>query len=411
MDDRLKRALGITAFVLSTFGIGTALYFTFFRAEPAPVAVLPPEEAVGTGSVGSLPASGGAGERPIGVPGTGTGGGLPPASPVANGSTTQTTVLTAGAVTQTSLSGDGKAVNYYDAADGRFYKVDGNGNVVRLSDTTFPRVLAATWADNTDKAVLEFPDGSNIVYDFVNETQVTLPAHWEDFDFSPTGGQILAKSLAVDPANRWLVTVNADGSNARAFQALGENEGKVQVAWSPNDQIVAFSDTGGSQGAADRRMIIPLGKNQENLKGLIVEGYGFLPNWSPTGERLLYSAAGDYSDTKPLLWVVDGAANTIGQNRRSLGLNTWADKCTFSGTTTAYCAVPRDLPENAGLQRSLFRNRPDTLYQVDIATGRTSLVAVPEKETTMEGLRVSTDGTELFYTNASTGQLERLKLK
>lgn len=410
MDDRLKRALGITAFALSTIGIGTALYFTFFRAADVPLATETPIDVPPVGSTGSLPGPGGAaGDRP--VAGGTTAGGLPPAATVANGGVTQTTTLTSSAVTQTALSGDGKSVNFYDDADGRFYKVDAEGNVNRLSDRSFPEVQAATWSDTSDKAVLEFPDGSNVVYDFENETQVTLPSHWEDFDFAPTGNQIVAKSLAVDPGNRWLVTVNADGSNARAFQALGDNESKVQVAWSPNDQVVAFSDTGGSQGAADRRMIIPLGKNQENLKGLIVEGYGFLPSWSPDGSRLLYSAAGDYSDTKPLLWAVDGNANTIGQNRRSLGLNTWADKCTFASGTTIYCAVPRELPENAGLQRSLYRNVPDTIYQADLATGRTSLVAIPATDTVMERLQVSADGKELFYTNASTGQLERVALK
>lgn len=410
MDDRMKRALGITAFALSTVGIGTALYFTFFRAAPVPPVVQEPATDETGGAAGSLIPSGGAGVRPVTGGAAGTAG-LPPAAAVANGGRTQTIALTAGSVTQSARSGDGNGMNYYDAADGRFYKVDAEGNVVRLSDQTFPQVQTATWSGSTDKAVLEFPDGSNVVYDFENETQVTLPTHWEDFDFAPTGNQIIAKSLAVDPANRWLVTVNADGSNARAFQALGTNEGKVQVAWSPNDQVVAFSDTGGSQGTADRHMIIPLGKNQENLKGLVVEGYGFLPNWSPDGGRLLYSVSGDYADMKPLLWAVDGSANTIGQNRRSLGLNTWADKCTFATPTTLYCAVPRDLPENAGLQRSVYRNQPDTVYQADLATGRTSLVAIPATDTTMERLQVSADGKELFYTNTSTGQLERLKLK
>jgi len=133
------------------------------------------------------------------------------------------------------------------------------------------------WNSDANKAVMEFPDGSNIVYDFDNETQVTLPNHWEEFDFSPVRDEIAAKSIALDPNNRYLVSTSADGSNVKNLQALGENEKKVQVNWSPNDQVVAFADTAGSiSGDLDRKMIVPVGKNGENFKGLIVERMGFM---------------------------------------------------------------------------------------------------------------------------------------
>ncbi len=409
MNERTKRLLAVAGFAVSVIGIGAALYVTFFRGappvEPGPtVPVLPPPDGTG----GLIP-GGPAGERPPGVvpevPGV-----LPP-SPVAQGGLTQTTPLTTGPVAQTTLAGDGRSVNYYDPADGRFYTIDADGNVRRLSDRAFPQVQTVEWNRTAEKAVLEFPDGSNIVYDFATQTQTSLPAHWEDFGFSPVRDELVTKSMALDPNNRWMVTVNADGSNARAFQALGNNADKVQVAWSPNDQVVAFSDTGGAQGAADRRMIIPVGKNQENFKGLIVEGYSFLPLWSTDGSKLVYSAAGSYSELRPLLWAVDGTPSTMGENRRSLGLNTWADKCTFGAANALYCAVPRDLPGNAGLMRSMFRSYPDLLYKVDLTTGRTFLLATPATDTTMENLKVSADESELFYTNAATGQLERIRLR
>ncbi len=403
----MRKILAISLFVLSVFGIGAALYFAFFRSSPTQS--LPPAgETIVPIQGGTFPVGGSAGERPVTNEGEGA---LPPASTVAQGGITQTTELTTSAVSNIALANNGSSMNYYDPTDGHFYTIDASGAVHKLSDRTFPDVKTAKWNHAGEKAVLEFPDGSNIVYDFQNQTQVTLPAHWEDFAFSPVKDELIAKSMALDPNNRWLVTSNADGSNVRAFQALGENANKVQIAWSPNDQVIAFADTVPSQGSLDRKLIIPIGKNQENFKGLTVEGLGFLPHWSPDGSTLLYSAFGDFSDAKPLLWLVNATPGTMGQNRRSIGLNTWADKCAFADAASLYCAVPTSLPSNAGLQRTLFRHTPDNLYKIDLATGRSSLVAIPTNNAAMEHLTVSKDGANLFFINEGTGKLERLRLK
>lgn len=408
MSERLKRILVVAGFVLSVFAIAGALYYFFFRPAPPPPSVMEPD---GT-ETGGLPGAGTGGPPVTVPPGAGGAPSLPPAASVAGGGLTVTTPLTTGDVTDVTLAADGTSANFYNPNDGKFYTVNADGDLTLLSDEEFPDVETVEWNGDGDKAVLEFPDGSNIVYDFATEQQVTLPQHWEDFTFSPTTDEIEAKALGVDPNNRWLVTVNADGSNVKAFQALGENADKVTVAWSPNDQVVAFSDTASElSGGLDRKLILPLGTNDENYRGLTVEGLGFLPVWAPDGKRLLYSVSGDYSSNKPLLWIVDATPATMGENRRSLSLNTWADKCTFADATTAYCAVPRSLPANAGIQRPLFVAYPDSVYKIDVATGRVSLIAIPEEDVTMENLRVSEDGATLYFISRDEGNLQSIRLK
>ena len=202
-----------------------------------------------------------------------------------------------------------------------------------------------------------------------------------------------------------------DGSRVETIQELGENESKVEVNWSPNNQVVAFANTAEySSRGLDRNVIYPVGKNQENFKGLVVEGLGFDSLWSPNGKQLLYSVTGSYSDQKPLLWVVDATSSTMGDNRSSLGLNTWVDKCTWATSSIVYCAVPIDLPANAGLGRAVYVDEPDAVYKVNLDTGRASLVAIPAEETSMENLSVSDDESLLYFTNTS-GQLELLRLK
>ncbi|OGL95795.1 hypothetical protein A2348_00180 [Candidatus Uhrbacteria bacterium RIFOXYB12_FULL_58_10] len=405
MSERLKRILIIVGFIASVFGIAAGLYYAFFKPPSPEPTVLPGEEGSETG----LPSSGIAGERPATETTTGE---LPPASAIAAGGRTVTTAITQSDVANVELSGNGSSVNFYNPNDGKFYTVDANGNIVLLSSESFPGAENVEWNKDANKAVIEFPDGTNIVYDFNLERQVTLPSHWEDFFFSPVSDELEAKSNAVDPNNRWLVTANADGSNVDAFQALGENGDKVTVSWSPNDQIIAFSDTASSlSGGLDRKMILPIGLNGENYRGLTVEGLGFLPNWAPDGKRLLYSVAGDYSSNKPLLWAVDATPATMGENRHSLGLNTWADKCTFTSASVAYCAVPRNLPDNAGLQRALFANYPDSVYKVDILLSKVTLVAVPEEDVSMSSLQIGDDGATLYFVSGNDGTLQMMRLK
>lgn len=408
MNEGLKRALLIFGFVAVTVGIGTGLYFAFFRRVVEAPEALPP---AGEAPVGGLPSAGVGGPTaaapfvPVAPPKLGQ------AASVAGGGVTQNVALTSSPVRAATATAGGGA-NYYDPADGRFYALDRDGNRVALSPQQFPNVSDVAWNAGADKAVVEFPDGSNVVFDFATQTQVTLPAHWEDFSFSPVKDEIVAKSIGLDPNNRYLVVSNADGSNVKSVQPLGFNASKVDIAPSPNDQVLAFADTaGGLAGGLDRKMVFPIGRNQENFKGLVIEGNDFIPEWSPDGSRLLYSAVGDFSDNKPTLWIVDATAATMGDNRRAIGLDTWADKCAFQSGTTLYCAVPVTLPENAGLQRALSDATPDRLYRVDLVSGAVSLTAVPETDARMTDLSVSGDGSAVFFTNAFTGRLESIRLK
>jgi len=414
MNERTKRLLLIAGFIASVFAIGFALYFMFFRSTPTTQETTPQTEGE-LPSVGTLPSAGEG--APSTTEGTQEGAGaLPQASAIAAGGLTQTTSLTSSEVSAATLSSDGKNMNFYNKSDGRFYSISKSGEIVKLSDKTFPEIENVSWNRNAEKAVLEFPDGSNVVYDFEKETQVTLPKHWQDFSFSPTSDQLEAKSIGLDPNNRWLVVANDSGSNIVPVQELGENGDKVEVSWSPNDQVIGFADTSSvlgesTPGGIDRKIIYPIGKNKENFKGLVLEGNGFIPSWSPDGRKLLYSVYGEYSSNKPLLWITDATSSSMGENRKNLSLNTWADKCSWFSGTEIYCAVPQNLPDNAGFQPSLYETLPDSVYKINVTTGQTTLVAIPETDKTMKQVSVSKDGTSLYFTNAITGQLELIKLK
>src|SRR3989338_2582899 len=164
MSEKLKRVLIIIGFALVAGAIAAALYVVFFRA---PASVIPPSgtpfetpEGVSEG----LPSAGPG--APVSAPPEETVTALPPAAPVADGGVTKTQAITTGRVVAPTLSSDGASMAYYDRTDGRFYMVNAQGEVERLSDKIFPKAETVVWNTAGEKAVIEFPDGSNVVYDF-----------------------------------------------------------------------------------------------------------------------------------------------------------------------------------------------------------------------------------------------------
>lgn len=369
MSGTWKRILLIVGLAVLAGLIGFGLY-KFFFAAPVPTTTLPVGGA--TTTAGQLP---GAGQRQPGEQGaTTTAGQLPGAGAVAEApgagyyQPQPVNKLTSDFTTFTSLNSVNGGLRYYNAADGKFYRVLADGTVSKLSDQVFYNASNVTWAKNQDKAVIEYPDSSKIMYNFSTQKQYTLPKHWEDFSFSADGAQIAAKSVGLSPENRWLVTAKDDGTGTKLIESLGENQDKVIVDWSPSQQTAAFSKTGQAMGT-DRQEIYLVGLNHENFKSLVVEGLGFEPQWSPTGKKLLYSVYSSRSNYNPELWITGAYGDDIGSGRRMLKVNTWADKCAFANDDTIYCAVPRDLPQGAGMSPAVASDAFYDMYKIDLKTG------------------------------------------
>lgn len=299
-------------------------------------------------------------------------------------------------------------VRYYNETDGKFYKALPDGTTTALSERTFYNVQDTTWANRSDKAVIEYPDGSKILYNFSTDKQVSLPKHWEEFNFSPTDDKIAAKSLGLSEENRWLVTMNDDGTGTQLINALGGNADKVITSWSPNNHSVAFSLTGEALGAY-REEVLFLGLHGENFKSFVAEGMDFRPKWSDTGNKLLYSVYSDRTDYKPEIWVVNANGSTIGSGRQSLEINTWAEKCSFATDDSLYCAIPRGLPTGAGISPEVANDTFDDIYRIDLKTGFKTAITTGGNYT-VEDLQYDEATGRLIFTDTNKNGIYEINL-
>lgn len=419
---KYKKLFLVFGFIAITILLGWLLYKAFFTNN----LLIGPEVVNISTTTGGLPSSSEGGGQIV----TSTGNGLFPGSENATtsgtynpinsqqpntstpsdtalGGLTKVETLTQSPGLGSTLSATG-GVQYYNKDDGYFYKLDKDGNAVKMSDRVFHDVSAITWAPSKNKAILEYPDGSKILYNFDTKKQVTYPKYWEDFSFSPQSDQVIAKSIGLDPDNRFLTVASDDGSRVTNLEEIGLNADKVQASWSPNNQIVA---TYTKSLDFDRQEVFFVGLNGENFKSTVVEGRGLNYTWSTTGDRLLYSVYNTNSEMKPKLWIVDAQGDTINTNRHSLEVNTWADKCTFASNTEIYCAVPTTLEAGAGLVREIADNASDELYKIDLTTGTKTLIAVPDGSFNVSNLMVSGSQDQLVFSDKNTGLLYKVKLK
>lgn len=304
------------------------------------------------------------------------------------------------------LSAENNGINYYNEKDNQFYHLTSDGQATLLSDDKFYSVQDVTWSPQQNQAVIEYPDSSKIIYNFDTQEQVSLPKHWSDFAWSPTGDQLAFKSLGLDPENRWLAVVNSDGTGSKTIEKIGENADKVIVSWSPNNQVIAMMAEGLDY---DRKTVYFVGLYNENFKSIVVEGRGFVPNWSPQGDKLIYSVYSSNTGYRPTLWQVNAQGDNIGTNRLPLDLNTWADKCVFASDEELYCAVPRVLEEGSGLFPALANSSSDDLYYVNLTTGQKT-----ELDNSgfynMTNLMISSDQKTLYFIDKKTQKLRSLAL-
>ncbi len=405
-----KRIAIIAIFIIVTILLGLALYFVFFAKKPAVQPTVPGGQVTPSGTTFPSSEAGvatGEGELAPGV--------LPTSQTTPGSSFVQGQVTTAeketkivdSSILDPVINSQGNA-QFYNKNDGKFYQVLSDGTVRALSDKVFYNVEKVTWSPNDNESIIEYPDGSNIYYNFQTQKQVTLPKYWEDFSFSKEGNKIASKSIGYSEENRWLITSNPDGGEIQYIEPLGTNGDKVTVDWSPTRKIVALSETGDPLGA-DRQEVLLIGLNGENYKSLTVEGRGMESQWSPTGQQLLYSVYNSANEYKPQLWIVNADGDNIDTNRRALSINTWANKCAFSGDRYVYCGVPNELPVGAGFEPNIADNIQDTIYRIDLQTGNKIPIETDEAHV-IDQIFVSADGTKINFTDKNQTGLFSLDL-
>lgn len=407
----LKRIALIVAFVLVVIILAVAVWWVFFRVPTTPVQNGNVNANVNAG--GPLPnINVGVLNRNVNQPiaqGTGV---LPEPADIANGGPTRASTLTDNFLANPAQSG--QTIMFYDSENDQFFRFNPKTGEAEVAVTQrFPDVQKVTWSPDASKAVLEFPDDAKILYDFNASKQYTLPKEAQDFSFSKDNSRIAYEYIGLGPDQQFLVAGNADGTATRVVTKLADNADRVQVAWSPSDDVVGLYRKGLN---ATQQEVIFIGQNQENFKSLPVDGQGFRGFWTPDGEKLLYTVHSERTNWNPEMHLVYGRGDRIGQGDTTIGLQTFVNKCSFTASGSyAFCAVPDTLDRGSGLYPEFAADKNDSIYSINLTSGSVAKIATPindkSERFSISSLFIESDESALYATDTQTGKLFKIRLR
>lgn len=383
----LRRILLSLALLAAAAAIGYGLYWVFFRNS-----VPDPDQPPGGSGGGQFPTStaGGGATAP-------TGTGRFPVEP-ADGLGPFVGDGAIGGIVGAVPSGEG-GLRYYDEVRQQFVNLASDGSITPLSPDRFFGVSNVTWAPGKSKAIVQYPDGSNVLYDFATQQQATLPRAMTNFSFDPSGERLASLYLGSSREEQWLVVSNDDGSQIQLVEPVGGKAQNFMASWSPAGQIVGlFAEAIDGQ----RQQVVPIGRNGENFRSFIAPGRGFTAEWSPSGERVLFSVFNESTQGRPTLYIANGTADSFGTDSISLDLSTSADHCAFS-VSSVYCAALDTPPPLLGTYPERAQGQPASLWRIDLSSRQRTRVASLPSGFNPVGVTVDSQG--VYVSDQQSGRI------
>ena len=311
-------------------------------------------------------------------------------------------VPTAGAVIF-DVSSTTTNIRYTERATGHVYETSvDNTEVNKISAVTIPKVYEALWSTDGSKLLMRYlkDDNQTIRTFYAKIATTTKPEQALEGLFladgiknvSVFGNKIFYTNEASNGAEG--VTANIDGSGKKAvFSSAFSDWSSI---WTSANTITLFTRPSG-QAEGSAYTLNPLTgeyiKTIGDIKGLTTLG-------NTDGSQVLLSRSNSNS-------LTTGVYTVKSSDTQVLGINTLTDKCVWSAKvkTIVLCAVPQSIP-NGTYPDDWYKGKVsfnDALWKIDIVSGDTEQVFVPEFETgvSMDMIKLSLNQSEktILFTN------------
>ena len=365
------------------------------------------------GDGGALPTSpGGRGGEttPTGLPGSGSGGQTstsPGATPKSLAALKIKPISQERALAPV-IGGDGKTVKYFSRANGNIYQSDfDGGSLKKISSVNLTDLLKAIWSPDKEKIIGIFSDKGafkKYFYDYTSNQSSILNGKINYIAWSPDSKKIAYHFVDPGSEQNNISLSNPDGTNWKnIFKTRLDN---VVLEWPIKEKISLRTPPSGlAQG-----VLYSINSETGDFFKVLSDTFGLYVNWSPKGDKILFSST-DSRGKNPALNLSDEK----GANFKNLNLAGLADKCTWSkDDKTIFCALPQELSQSATWPDDYYKGLvilSDDIYKINLETNQKTKIIGSTDEISYDAqeLFLSPKEDYLFFVNRSNGLLYSLK--
>jgi Tol biopolymer transport system component len=300
-------------------------------------------------------------------------------------------------------------VNQFSDSE-KIVAVANNGDIVEINSTNLTEKVVYTGQTSIIEALLS-PAGNSVIYSFYDTgntkkniylnfsakggkgESVDIPGNLKSAAFSPSGDQI-AYLISNEDGGELLISKGVNIIK-RAFKT---RLGAAIVAW-PSDflSIISYS----KDGYGDLFVL----KENGAFNKTISYQYDLNARWSPSGEKIIFSAKNDNnSDVDPAKAGSLSANQLFYQDIKNnstvvaLKVNTNASKCAWVNEEKIICGLKNQV------------QLKDEFYKINLADGSKTLVSTPSINLLVKELALNRSGDILFALNDIDSKLYALKI-
>lgn len=294
----------------------------------------------------------------------------------------------------------------YYSPEGLFESNFDGSNLRKISPIVIPNLIKVIWSNDASKAIIQNYDENysikKYIYDYDISKSYPLPDNIKTIAFLPNSSKIIFNYVNFNKNIFYIGTSNIDLTNSQKIIDLKLPLAQLEPVLE-NKIIIKFPSSG-----LVSNSILLLDTKNSKLNLLLSDEYGLDIKASPNATKFIYSSTNSKGKDISLFIL-----NSNGQ-RKNLEIKTLVDKCTFSqDNRTIFCAVPRQIPENAILPDDYYKDKIDfydDIWRINTETGEKKLVEGIDIEINADNLLLSPQENYLFFINKKDGNLYSLKL-
>jgi hypothetical protein len=312
-------------------------------------------------------------------------------------------------------------LRFVDRATGNIYEYlisNDNSDLLRITNTTLPKIQESIWFNSGDKIILRYADSSNNIVSFLGKISTTS---------KDSVGEMLGNFLT---PNQKQVVINPDNTNIFELLEKKDNSGSYgnmysvstssnkkqifdsqlsiwNISWPQND-IITFNT---KPTYKDYGYLFFLNTKTYSFDRVLGDIIGLTTNINKDISLIAYSGLLVNSFKLDIYDIKN-------KESKNINLGTLSDKCTWSKLNSKhlYCAVPKNNPDG---------NYPDDWYKgnisfnddfwmIDAEDGTTKLIyeSMKEDNLTLDAfdLKLNSDDKYLVFTNKNDLSLWLLEL-